>query len=55
MLFRSWRNTAKENNVLELLENEHIPITKIPIDMAELISDDPRKKAIYDDYIEQFS
>lgn len=50
-----WRNTAKENNVLELLENEDISITEIPIDMAELISNDPRKKAIYDDYIEQFS
>ncbi len=50
-----WNNKAKKNGVLTLLESESIASTNYLIDMAELISDDPHKKAIYEDYIEQFS
>ena len=47
-----WHNTAKKNDVLELLENEIINNTEYLIDMSELISHDNRKKEIYADYIE---
>lgn len=47
-----WYNTAKENDVLELLENETINSTEYLIDMGQLISHDDRKKEIYSDYIE---
>ena len=46
-----WYITAKENSVLELLENEEINNTEILIDMRILINHDERKKLIYDDYI----
>jgi len=47
-----WHNTAIENSVLELLENEEINNTDLLIDMSSLINHDERKKAIYTDYIE---
>lgn len=46
-----WYITAKENSVLELLENEEINNTEILIDMRILINHDERKKLIYDEYI----
>ena len=47
-----WYNTAKKNNVLELLENGTINNTEYLIDMGQLISHDDRRKEIYSDYIE---
>lgn len=47
-----WYNTAKENDVLELLESETINNTEYLIDMSQLIAHDDRKKGIYSDYIE---
>lgn len=47
-----WYNTAKEKEVLELLENEVINNTEYLIDMEQLIAHDARKKAIYADFIE---
>lgn len=47
-----WYNTAKENNVLELLEKELINNTEFAIDMGKLVSHDDRKREIYSDYIE---
>lgn len=47
-----WYNTAKENSVLDLLNNEEINNTELLIDMATLINHDERKKAIYGDYLE---
>ena len=47
-----WHNTAKENSVLELLENEQINNTELLIDMGALINHDPRKKSVYTDFIE---
>lgn len=47
-----WYNTAKENDVLELLESETINNTEYLIDMSQLIAHDDRKKGIYFDYIE---
>jgi uncharacterized phage-associated protein len=47
-----WYNTAKENDVLELLENETINNTEYVIDMSQIISHDKRKLEIYNDYIE---
>lgn len=49
-----WHNTAKQNEVLELLENESINSTEYLIDMSQLISHDERKKDIYSDFIESF-
>ncbi len=47
-----WFNTAKENSVLELLENESINNTEYLIDMSMIIAHDERKLKIYSDYIE---
>ena len=47
-----WYNTAKDNDVLELLENEIINNTQYLIDMGQLISHDERKTAIYSAFIE---
>ncbi len=47
-----WHNTAQENSVLELLENEEINNTELLIDMASLINHDERKKIVYSDYID---
>lgn len=47
-----WHNTALENSVLELLENEEINNTELLIDMGSLISHDERKKMVYDDFQE---
>ena len=47
-----WYNTAKENSVLELLENEIINNTEFVIDMRKIVSHDERKLEIYSEYIE---
>ena len=47
-----WYNTAKENNVLDLLENESINSTDFIIDMGQLIAHDDLKKEIYLEYLE---
>jgi hypothetical protein len=49
-----WNKTAKKHNVLALLEKETINSTNLYLNLADLVADDPRKKAIYEDYIEQF-
>ena len=47
-----WHNTASENSVLELLENEEINNTELLIDMGLLVNHDERKKMVYNDYQE---
>ncbi|MFC0342626.1 Panacea domain-containing protein [Epilithonimonas hispanica] len=47
-----WYNTAKKNDVLELLEKEVINNTEYLIDMGQLISHDERKSEIYSEFIE---
>ena len=47
-----WYNTAKENDVLELLETEAINNTEYSVDMSQLISHDLRKTEIYNDFID---
>lgn len=47
-----WYITAKENDVLELLENETINNTEYLIDMSQLVAHDERKKAIYSEFVE---
>lgn len=47
-----WYNTAKENSVLELLENEEINNTEYIIDMGKIVSHDERKFGIYSEYLE---
>ncbi|HEY9082892.1 MAG TPA: Panacea domain-containing protein [Vicingaceae bacterium] len=47
-----WYRVAKENGVLELLENEVIGDTDYMIDLSDLISNDERKKQIYMDFVE---
>jgi uncharacterized phage-associated protein len=47
-----WYITAKENSVLELLENESINNTEFLIDMSQIIAHDKRKFDLYLDYIE---
>lgn len=47
-----WHNTAVENSVLELLDNEKINNTELLIDMGSLISHDERKMTIYREFIE---
>ncbi|MDR2206994.1 MAG: SocA family protein [Flavobacteriaceae bacterium] len=49
-----WYNTAKENNVLNLLEEEIINNTEYQIDMGQLVEHDDWKKEIYLEYIETF-
>jgi len=46
-----WYNTAKENSVLELLENETISNSEFIIDLSKLVSHDERKKELYQDYL----
>lgn len=45
-----WYNTAKRNNVLELLQKEEINNTEFVIDMSELIQYDERKLSLYEDF-----
>ena len=47
-----WYNAAKENSVLELLEDEKINNTEFVIDLAKLVEHDSRKKDIYYQYTE---
>ena len=47
-----WYQTAMENGVLELLENEEINHTELAINMRRLIEHDDRKLEIYDDFLE---
>lgn len=47
-----WYNTAKENSVLDLLENEIINNTEYLIEMGQIISHDERKSEMYREYIE---
>ncbi len=47
-----WYKTAKDKNVLELLEKEIINNTEYLIDMEQLIYHDSRKREIYNDFIE---
>jgi len=47
-----WYITAKENAVLELLENESINNTEYLIDMSSIIAHDERKLEIYSEYLE---
>jgi uncharacterized phage-associated protein len=42
-----WHSTAKEEGVLELLENELINNTEIEIDFASLLKNDAHKKEMY--------
>lgn len=49
-----WTKKAKEKNVYDDLMNEDINSTDFVIDLADLVADDQRKKAIYESYIEQF-
>jgi uncharacterized phage-associated protein len=49
-----WYNTAKEYDVLELLENDVINNTEYLIDMSQLIAHDERKKEIYSEFIESY-
>ncbi|WP_046755273.1 Panacea domain-containing protein [Kordia jejudonensis] len=46
-----WYNTAKENNILELLINENISNSEYIIDLSQLVSHDERKTALYKDYL----
>jgi uncharacterized phage-associated protein len=47
-----WYNTAKDNDVLDLLESETINNTEYLIDMSQLVAHDDRKRGIYTDYVE---
>jgi uncharacterized phage-associated protein len=47
-----WYQTAKENAVLELLENEQINNTEYVVNMEQIIAHDQRKLEIYRDYLE---
>lgn len=47
-----WYNLAKENDLLEKLENEEINSTELKIDLKKLIEHDLRKKSIFEDYLE---
>lgn len=47
-----WYNTAKDNSVLDLLEQELINNTELLIDMGSLINHDERKKVVYMDFLE---
>ena len=48
-----WHTTAKENGLLEYLENGTINSTDILIDMSSLVRHDERKRSIYEHYIEE--
>ncbi len=45
-----WHTIAKENGILEDLENEKINSTDFEIDLSLLIQNDERKKSIYEEY-----
>lgn len=47
-----WYNTAKEHDVLGLLERAEINNTEYLIDMGQIISHDERKSEIYAEYLE---
>ncbi|MFK8297373.1 Panacea domain-containing protein [Capnocytophaga cynodegmi] len=47
-----WHQTAKNNGVLELLENEIINSTEFVIDMKKLVEHEPKKQEMYLDYLE---
>jgi uncharacterized phage-associated protein len=47
-----WYNTAKEHDILDLLETEAINNTDLVIDMSQLVFHDEIKREIYSDYIE---
>ena len=49
-----WYETARENGVLEPLENERINSTDFTLDMGRLVTDDPYKKEKYESYREMF-
>ena len=49
-----WYETARENGVLEPLENEWINSTDFTLDMGRLVTDDPYKKEKYESYREMF-
>ena len=49
-----WYETARENGVLEALENERINSTDYVIDMGRLVAGDPYKREKYDSYREMF-
>jgi uncharacterized phage-associated protein len=46
-----WYELAKENNVLDLLEQGKINSTKLVIDLGNLVAHDAVKKELYQDYI----
>lgn len=46
-----WHTTAKENSILELLENEVISNSEFVIDLSQLIKHDERKRELYQDYL----
>lgn len=47
-----WSLTARENSVLDLLNNEEINNTEHIIDLGRLVAHDPQKMELYLDYIE---
>ena len=49
-----WYETARENGVLDALENERINSTDFALDMGRLVADDPYKKEKYESYREMF-
>lgn len=46
-----WYTSAKENSILELLQNEVISNSQYLVDLSVLVSHDARKNAIYQDYL----
>lgn len=46
-----WHETAKENDVLELLEKEEINNTEFVIDLGKLVDHDERKLGMYKEYM----
>ncbi len=47
-----WRNSAKENNILDELLNEEISSTDIVLDMSEVVKHDSWKTERYKQYLE---
>ena len=47
-----WYIIAKENNLLESFRDRKINTTDIPVDLALLINNDPRKMAMYQENLE---
>ena len=48
-----WRIATESNGVYEMLENGYINNTEIVIDMSCLVNHDERKKAIYEQYMQE--